>query len=122
MSLIPACGRQRQADLGELEASLVYIASYKTARATQRSPVLENKTKQNKTKQLLGWKYSFIVRAHLTRTKALVSCTIKLVVMAHLQSGQREVRAGGSDVQGHPHLYRVCVCVCVCVYTYTYTS
>ena len=31
--LIPACGRQRQKDLCELEASLVYIMSSKLARA-----------------------------------------------------------------------------------------
>jgi hypothetical protein len=33
------------------EASLVYRVSSRTARATQRNPVSENKTKQNKTKQ-----------------------------------------------------------------------
>ena len=46
MSLIPALGRQRQADFCEFEASLVYRASSKTARATQRNPV--PKHKQNK--------------------------------------------------------------------------
>ena len=47
--MIPALGRQKQADLCEFEASLVYKASSRTARAIQRNPVLENKTKQNKT-------------------------------------------------------------------------
>jgi hypothetical protein len=48
-------GRGRQ--ISEFEASLVYKVSFRTARAIQRSPVLENnnnnnnKTKQNKTKQ-----------------------------------------------------------------------
>ena len=38
--LIPALGRQRQVDLCECEASLVYRTSSKTARAvTQRNPV-----------------------------------------------------------------------------------
>jgi hypothetical protein len=37
--------------ISEFEASLVYRVSSRTARATQRNPVSENKTKQNKTKQ-----------------------------------------------------------------------
>jgi membrane protein insertase Oxa1/YidC/SpoIIIJ len=36
--------------ISELEASLVYKVSSRTARATQRNPVLKNKTKQTKTK------------------------------------------------------------------------
>ncbi|EGW06329.1 hypothetical protein I79_018985 [Cricetulus griseus] len=36
MPLIPALGRQRQADLCEFEANLVYRASSSTARATHR--------------------------------------------------------------------------------------
>jgi hypothetical protein len=40
--LIPALGRQRQADF-ELEASLVYKVSSRTARAIQRNPVSEKK-------------------------------------------------------------------------------
>jgi len=50
MSLMPALWRQRQADLCKFEASLVYRVSSRTARDTQRNPVLKNK-KQNKTKQ-----------------------------------------------------------------------
>ena len=34
MSLILALGRQRQADVCEFEASLVYIVSFRTAKAT----------------------------------------------------------------------------------------
>ena len=34
--------RQRQADLSEFEASLVYRVSSRTARATQRNPVSKN--------------------------------------------------------------------------------
>jgi hypothetical protein len=37
--LIPALGWQRQADLCEFKASLVYRVSSRTARATQRNPV-----------------------------------------------------------------------------------
>ena len=42
----PALGKQRQADLYELEASLVYKVSFRTARAvTQRNPASKNKQK-----------------------------------------------------------------------------
>jgi hypothetical protein len=51
MPLIPALGRQRQVDLCELEASLVYRVISRRASAIQRNPVMKNKTKQNKTKQ-----------------------------------------------------------------------
>jgi hypothetical protein len=43
--LIPAHRKQREANLSELEASLVYRASSRTVRATQRNPV--SKTKKN---------------------------------------------------------------------------
>ena len=43
--LILALGRQRQADLYEFETSLVYKASSRIARATQRNSVSKNKTK-----------------------------------------------------------------------------
>ena len=40
LSLIPALGRQRQVDLCEFEASLVYRVSLKTTRAvTQKNPI-----------------------------------------------------------------------------------
>jgi hypothetical protein len=41
-------GRGRQ--ISEFEASLVYKVSSRTARATQRNPVLKNKNKQTKNK------------------------------------------------------------------------
>jgi hypothetical protein len=47
MHLIPALGRQGQADLCEFKTSLVCITSSRTARATQRNPV-SNKTKLQK--------------------------------------------------------------------------
>ena len=40
--LLPALERQKQADLCEFKASLVYRESSRTARATQKSPVLKN--------------------------------------------------------------------------------
>jgi hypothetical protein len=44
MPLLPALRRQEVSS--ELEASLLYKVSYRTARATQRNPVLKT-TKQN---------------------------------------------------------------------------
>jgi hypothetical protein len=40
MPLIPALGRQKQGD-GEFKASLVYRENSRTAKTTQRNPVLE---------------------------------------------------------------------------------
>jgi hypothetical protein len=45
-SLIPALRRQRQADLYEFKASLVYRVSSRTARTSQRNPVSEKKKKK----------------------------------------------------------------------------
>ena len=45
--LIPALRRPRQGDL-KFETSLVYRASFTTARAKQRNPVLKNQTNQPK--------------------------------------------------------------------------
>ena len=46
----PSPGWQRQVDLCEFEAGLIYRTSSRTARATERNLVLKNK-KQNKTSQ-----------------------------------------------------------------------
>ena len=45
MPLIPALGRQRQADLHEFKASLDYRVSSRTSRATQRNSVTNKQTK-----------------------------------------------------------------------------
>jgi hypothetical protein len=50
-ALTPALRMQRQVNLCELEASLVYRVSSRTARATQRNPV-SNKTKQTNKKMI----------------------------------------------------------------------
>ena len=42
MTLIPTLRRQRQADLCEFEARLVYRVSFRAVRAIQRKPVLKN--------------------------------------------------------------------------------
>ena len=50
MLLIPALGRQRQADLCEFKASLVYEASSRTARpVSQRNPVSKSKGEKKST-------------------------------------------------------------------------
>jgi hypothetical protein len=43
-TLIPALGRQRQVELCEFKDSLVYRASSRTAKATQRNPVSNKQT------------------------------------------------------------------------------
>ena len=49
MPLIPALGRQRQADLCEFEASLVSRASARVgSKATQRNPASKNQKKSDK--------------------------------------------------------------------------
>ena len=45
---IPALGRQRQANLCEIKASLVYRVSSRTSRTTQRNPVSKQTNKQTK--------------------------------------------------------------------------
>jgi hypothetical protein len=48
----PSLRKQRQADLCELEASLICGAISRTARSTQRNPVSKTKTtNKNKTKK-----------------------------------------------------------------------
>jgi hypothetical protein len=49
--LIPALGRQKGRWISEFEASLVYKVSSRTARGTQRNPVLKNKTKKQANKK-----------------------------------------------------------------------
>ena len=52
MPLIPALGRQRQAN--EFKASLVYRVSSRKARTTQRNPVLKQTNKQKQTLDVLA--------------------------------------------------------------------
>ena len=50
MPLIPVLGRQRQAELCEFKAILVYRSSSRTAKAAQRNPVSKSKAdRQNGT-------------------------------------------------------------------------
>jgi hypothetical protein len=61
-------GRGRQ--ISKFEASLVYRVSSRTARATQRNPVLKNKTKQKNSdsrERNFDLRKSFIKRKTVTR-------------------------------------------------------
>ena len=52
MPLISALGRQRERDLCEFEANLVYKVGSRTVRTVkQRNPVSKNKNKQMKEKE-----------------------------------------------------------------------
>lgn len=49
MPLIPALVRQRQEDLSQFKASLVYIGNSGIARTTQRDPISKNKNNKKET-------------------------------------------------------------------------
>jgi hypothetical protein len=49
-------GRGRR--ISELEASMVYKVSSRTARATQRNPVLKNQKKKKKEEEVMEWFFS----------------------------------------------------------------
>lgn len=70
MPLIAAFGRERQEDLLEFEASLLYIVSSRTARDTWRNPVLKNKINQS-IKQIERILHTFLPVFCLTLTKRL---------------------------------------------------
>jgi hypothetical protein len=48
MPLVPALGRQRQADPHEFKVILVYKRSSRAARATQEKPCIKKKSKKKK--------------------------------------------------------------------------
>jgi hypothetical protein len=47
-ALVVAFGKQRQSDISEFEASLIYRVSSRTARATQRNPLSKNQNLRGK--------------------------------------------------------------------------
>ena len=49
--LTPALGRQRQVNLGEFEASLVYKVSSRLLKGTRRNPVSKDQKIKNKNKK-----------------------------------------------------------------------
>lgn len=62
--LIPVLGKQKQVELCDLEASLAYIASLRSAKATQRA-CLKKKKKETKNKNKEGRKVSWFVFINL---------------------------------------------------------
>ena len=60
MPFIPALRRQRQADLCEFEATLVYRASSRTGSNATEKPCLENLKKKKKEKEKRKTKKSFL--------------------------------------------------------------
>jgi hypothetical protein len=62
--------------ISELEASLVYRVSSRTARAIQKNPVSKNKTKQktNKQKGLSDKSTNRLVFTHIARSADFYSC------------------------------------------------
>jgi hypothetical protein len=56
-SLMPELRRQRQLDLCEIKASLVYRASSRTARGTQKSPVSEIERRKKKDRRIIQMTY-----------------------------------------------------------------
>ena len=65
----PVLRRQKQGDLCEFEANLVYKVSSRTVKATQRNPVLKRKKKEGKKRkkvcsyaslQRITWSHSVV--------------------------------------------------------------
>ena len=68
MALIPALGRQRQADLCEFEASLVHRASSRTARTVNTKNSVSKNQRWGEHPQT--WRGSFVAQASLVLYKA----------------------------------------------------
>ena len=90
MPLIPALGKQRQVDLCEFKASLVYQVSSRIARTvTQRNHVDKAKRKERKKKSILAAGVMFAVLwgkphgatvAHLTPYKKVTCSNIAVTI------------------------------------------
>jgi hypothetical protein len=91
MPLIPALGRQRQADLCELEASLVYRVSSRTARDT-KAPVsahLQN-TPELKAWGTLGKMEQEDCKGQKIREFALRECLLEIAKAAPITSHHQD--------------------------------
>ena len=112
--LVLALRRQRQADLCEFKASLVYRESSRTARATQRNPVSQNKTKkENKYKP----SSNSLVRINLLNTAFFPNrlCSPIRLCSTSKDNSYNSIyltldKRVNNSAPPHP-----CVCVCVCV-------
>ena len=67
--LIPALGKQRQADLGEFLASLIYRMSSRTARVTQSNTCLW-KTREKNTKDINSSEHTFQCLSQLEQARS----------------------------------------------------
>jgi hypothetical protein len=119
--LIPALGRQRQVNLCEFEANLVYTVSPRTARATQRNPVLKTNRKAPGAKLLWTNRsalsltfYLMWVRQPLqqqTDTKASITCASSHV--EQLGPGQRvhlpdkQILPSSMDAETHHVIHQI---------------
>ena len=73
MPVVPALGRQRQVDLWEFEAILVYKSKSRTgSKAIQRNPVLKIKTKF-----IAGWWWHIPLILALRRQRQADLCEFK---------------------------------------------
>jgi hypothetical protein len=127
--LIPALGRQRQVDLCEFKASLVYIVSFRTARATYRDPI--SKDKKQTRKKLKGKSKKPAESAEISEDHTNVTLSSYLLsVRAHREhhksanrtqlAGMNGPRTRASEFQAkHPrnhregqHGHRVALCQC----------
>lgn len=73
MLFIPVLGRQKQAELCEFEATLIYTVSSSTTRARQRNSALKNKTRKEgkREKNILKAKSN-----HFALSKIIVHCSL----------------------------------------------
>ena len=97
MPLISARQRQRQVDLCEFKANLVYRVSFKTARATQRNPVSKKQTNKKVRKKSFpmfpGRVYQRVPIAGMKHHyQSKLGRKVDWFTLSHLNPSRREVR------------------------------
>jgi hypothetical protein len=70
--------QQRQADLYDFEANLVYKLSSRTTRAVQRNPVSK---KQNKTKQKIALPTTFKIKSNILKSSLRIFWWVKAILL-----------------------------------------
>jgi hypothetical protein len=75
MSLIPELGRQRQVDLCESEASMVYRENSRTTRATERGPVSKQQPQTFVRKYGLDYHILMVYLLKITTQKQYLTIT-----------------------------------------------
>lgn len=106
--LIPALRRQRQADLSELEASMVYIVSSRLATDTQWDPIFNKRKSRN---VVLGADSLLTCEhmqgspfARIPSSPALFACASVLCAQAHVCPGNQDQTQLASLGGKHLHL------------------